>query len=223
MYFWQWNAWSPLLVILTVLHELCLDPLIWRLQKDLQSQALQRYQGWPHSWLKYSTQFELHGLWFLCGRCCPLKSLRSCWPSVTTGPFMTQLPVAPLLQSSGDHGAGRVLPGHTRTWSDCGYQEILSFWFGWISDFEKKKNKTHLVTLLLLTTILCYPPHCWAPLPSMLPSRTQHADTPPSSLTLISGTTVAHFLDPVLWFPPSFLHTTNCSTLDLNSFLPSSS
>lgn len=144
MYFWQWNAWSPLLVILTVLHELCLDPLIWRLQKDLQSQALQRYQGWPHSWLKYSTQFELHGLWFLCGRCCPLKSLRSCWPSVTTGPFMTQLPVAPLLQSSGDHGAGRVLPGHTRTWSDCGYQEILSFWFGWISDFEKKKKQNSL-------------------------------------------------------------------------------
>ena len=51
----------------------------------------------------------------------------------------------------------------------------------------------------------------------------QHADTPPSSLTLISGTTVAHFLDPALWFPPSFLHITNCSTLDLNSFLPSSS
>lgn len=95
----------------------------------------------------------------------------------------------------------------------------LNLWF-WK---KKTKTKPHLVTLLLLTTILCYPPHCWAPLPSMLPSRTQHADTPPSSLTLISGTTVAHFLDPVLWFPPSFLHTTNCSTLDLNSFLPSSS
>lgn len=59
-------------------------------------------------------------------------------------PFMTQLTVAPLLQSSGDHSAGRVLPGHTHTWSDCGYQEILSFWFGWISDFEKKKKKTSL-------------------------------------------------------------------------------
>lgn len=87
-------------------------------------------------------------------------------------PFMTQLTVAPLLQSSGDHSAGRVLPGHTHTWSDCGYQEILSFWFGWISDFEKKKKKKpHLVILPLLTTILCYPPHCWAPLPSVLPAK----------------------------------------------------
>lgn len=125
-----------------------------------------------------------------------------------------------------DHGAGRVLPGHThviRLWLPGNSFTLvwLNLWF-WKKN-KKQKNRPHLVTLPLLTTILCYPPHCWAPLPSVLPPRTQHADTPPSSLTLISGTTVAHFLDPALWFPPSFLHITNCSTLDLNSFLPSSS
>lgn len=108
------------------------------------------------------------------------------------------------------HVIGLWLPGNSfiLVW--------LNLWF-W-------KKKPHLVILPLLTTILCYPPHCWAPLPLCSPPRTQHSDTPPSSLPLISGTLIiAHFLDPGLWFPPSFLHITNCSVLDLNSFLPSSS
>ena len=55
------------------------------------------------------------------------------------------------------HVIGLWLPGNSfiLVW--------LNLWF-W-------KKKPHLVILPLLTTILCYPPHCWAPLPSELPPK----------------------------------------------------
>ena len=58
------------------------------------------------------------------------------------------------------HVIGLWLPGNSfiLVW--------LNLWF-----WKKKKKKPHLVILPLLTTILCYPPHCWAPLPSVLPAK----------------------------------------------------
>lgn len=162
-----------------------------------------------------SSQFDLHKLWFLCCLYCPVKSLRACWPSVTTVPVRDSSSLLLLSQSREDHGTEWVLPGQI-------YVVWLwlpgNFYFDFTESLILEKNM-HLIILTLLTTILFIfsLPNSYPPSFSSLP---KHAHTcPPVPSFSSMAPSLFHPLGlGVMIFPP-FMHITNCPILNYKKFL----
>lgn len=162
----------------------------------------------------------------------PLEVSQSRWPCITTAPIHNSSSLLFLYYRAERTMVQNELFQDKNTWSDCGYQEILLFWFCWISNlfWEKQTNKPY--PFGHFTSSSHHPLHYFlltakTPLPSTFPPKGHtHGYTLPRPFIVTNGTITI----PVSWtgshdFPASFIHVTshsilNLKTLSFGLFLP---